>query len=131
MQDDESFLSDVMRAVSEKQWITEGISYKMADLVWPNAGLVIWLDLPLQTIWRRVFWRSFTRLVRGGTKPSGHSVNFSSKFGEKGIVRNMHKIYANIHEQYPNMFTEIGEGNMNLITFRSKGELNQWLKSLG
>lgn len=124
------FLADVKKAVSGKQWIVEGISYKMADLVWPKADFVIWLDLPLRTMWPRVFWRSLQRLITRGSMPSGHPVKFSSEFGRHGIVRNLHKIYANIHDQYPKHFDKAEKGKVNLIRINSRKELDRWLESL-
>ena len=44
-------------------WVIDGNYSATSPVVWPCADTVIWLDLPKQTIMRRVTWRTIRRLI--------------------------------------------------------------------
>ena len=57
----ENFKNKVAAALSSRQWVVDGSYSKVRDLIWPNAEVIIWLDIPLAIILKRFFLRSLTR----------------------------------------------------------------------
>jgi adenylate kinase family enzyme len=44
-------------------WIVVGNYGQVRDLVWRPADTLIWLDLPLSIVMRRLFWRTLRRVL--------------------------------------------------------------------
>jgi adenylate kinase family enzyme len=59
----EELREQVKQIVKQPQWIIAGNYQRTQDLSWPRAELIIWLDLPLWTIYRRLLQRTLTRLI--------------------------------------------------------------------
>ena len=57
-----SFEADVVAFAATDHWVTEDQYVRfLGELLWERADTVVWLDLPLRVIMRRVLWRSVTR----------------------------------------------------------------------
>jgi adenylate kinase family enzyme len=52
--------ADVEHVVAQEKWIVVGNYSRHRALTWPNAELIIWLDLPLHTC----LWRGLRRALR-------------------------------------------------------------------
>lgn len=52
--------ADVEKVVANEKWVIAGNYSRHRDLIWVNADLIIWLDLPLLTC----LWRGFRRSIK-------------------------------------------------------------------
>ncbi len=125
--DPELFRKEIKQATKQDSWITEGVSYKMADIVWSRADIVIWMDPPLYMLYYRVLKRTLKRLLKNEPLPSGHPSSLKRELGKQGVLRNLRKIYKNIHKKYPKQFEEIGTDNLNMVHIKTKRELETFL----
>lgn len=128
--DPELFRKEVEQATGQGSWITEGVSYKMADIVWPRADILVWMDPPFYTLYYRVLKRTLKRLLKNEPLPSGHPSSLKREFSKHGVLRNLRKIYKNIHKKYPEQFEEIGTDSLNMVHITTKGELKAFLHRL-
>jgi adenylate kinase family enzyme len=65
---DNSTLRDRLRAaVTGDAWVVDGNYFSLgsADIVWPRADTIVFLDLPRSTVMRRVLTRSLRRAALG------------------------------------------------------------------
>lgn len=60
----DSFESDVERFTAEPEWVTEWQYSPVRALLAARADLLIWLDLPRQTVMRRITVRTLQRRLR-------------------------------------------------------------------
>ena len=89
--DDTRFRERVDEFTGADRWVVDGnyTSHGVADVVWPRADTVVWLDLPrLTTTWqviRRTLRRALTReeLWNGNREPL---TNFYSLDPEKNVI---------------------------------------------
>lgn len=64
--DDEDFGAKVREAVAGDSWVVAGNYRRVAQpFIWPEAQLVVWLDLPLRTTLPRLIRRSWERSRSG------------------------------------------------------------------
>jgi adenylate kinase family enzyme len=63
--EDEAFRSRVAAFTKGDGWVIDGnyTSHGVAQLVWPRADTVVWLDLPRTTVLRRVVSRTLRRMI--------------------------------------------------------------------
>lgn len=61
----EEFRARVSEAVQAPRWVMSGSYFDaQADISWPLATQVLWLDVGLATVLPRILWRSWTRWRR-------------------------------------------------------------------
>jgi adenylate kinase family enzyme len=82
----EIFRERIEKALTTDGWIVDGSYSKVRDLVWPNAELVIWLDMPLTTILRRFIFRSFRRTFKKEILWSGNQESLRNSIFQKNSL---------------------------------------------
>ncbi len=61
----DTFRERVAAALRTPAWVSDGnYNSRIADLVWRRAETLIWLDLSFPVVFRRLVWRTMTRIVR-------------------------------------------------------------------
>lgn len=70
----------ISQIVSQPQWILVGNYGSTQDISWPEADLVIWLDLPKHLVMRRVLWRTCKRIGYRTPVCNGNYESFSRAF---------------------------------------------------
>jgi len=62
----ETFRARVRAAVAAETWVVEGfyVEEAGAEIVWPRADTLVWLDLPRHVCVPRAVWRSLGQVVR-------------------------------------------------------------------
>jgi len=89
--DDETFRALVDEFTRADRWVVDGnyTSHGVADVVWPRADTIVWVDLPRRTttwrVVRRTIRRAITReeLWNGNREPL---TNFYSLDPEKNVI---------------------------------------------
>ncbi len=63
--DDASFRTSVAAFAQHDAWVIDGnyVSHGVAQVVWPRADTLVWLDPPRTTVLRRVLGRTLRRVV--------------------------------------------------------------------
>jgi adenylate kinase family enzyme len=62
---DDRFQGRVAEFTRRTRWVIDGnyTSHGVADIIWPRADAIVWLDLPRNTVMRRVIRRNIRRAV--------------------------------------------------------------------
>jgi adenylate kinase family enzyme len=63
--DDASFRTSVAAFAQHDAWVIDGnyVSHGVAQVVWPRADTLVWLDPPRTTVLRRVLGRTLRRVI--------------------------------------------------------------------
>lgn len=63
----EAFVARVRDFVSADEWVVDGnyTSAGAAEIVWPLADTIVWMDMPRSLVVRRVLGRTLGQLLRG------------------------------------------------------------------
>lgn len=79
---DDEFRDRVSEFVSGDGWIVDGnyTSHGVAQLVWPRADTVVWMDPPRRTVMARVVRRSLRRAITRQELWNGNRERWSNLF---------------------------------------------------
>ena len=88
---DAQFRAEVAEFVRAKHWVVDGnyTTLAVAELVWPAADTIIWLDPPRRTVMRRVIVRTLRRVITREELWNGNREPWSNLYSfkpEKNII---------------------------------------------
>lgn len=91
----------VTAVVAQKQWVLVGNYGNTQDISWPEADLVIWLDLPKGLLMGRVLWRTCHRILYKTPVCNGNYESFSRAFLHRdSLILWVWNQYASIRQRY-------------------------------
>jgi adenylate kinase family enzyme len=125
---DDEFRDAVRLVVKEPEWICDGVFYNLADIIWPKADIVIWLDLPLKTAYKQVLSRSLGRIIKAQSKPGGQRETLKTAFGRNGIVTKTPHIHRKVTANYEELVKQYVSSD-NLVRLKSRKEVSSWVGS--
>lgn len=116
-----------------EDWVIDGNYSATSAVVWPRADTVIWLDLPRQTIMRRVIWRTIRRVVGRTELWNGNRERWRNLLTwdpeESVISRAWHK-----HPEFRELFTaaaaDPANGHLRFIRLTSPAEVRQFMRDV-
>lgn len=105
---DEDFRRRVSEFVRGDRWVVDGnyASHGVAEVVWPEADTIVWLDLPRSTVMRRVIARTIRRAATRETLWNGNREPWSNFFDprpEKNIIVWAWTRHGPVRERYSRM----------------------------
>lgn len=124
---DEEFRTAVKEVVERPKWICDGVFYNLADIIWPKADIVIWLDVPLKTTYKQVLSRSLGRIIRRQSKPGGQRQTLKTAFGRNGIVTRTPHIHRKVTTNYEKLVPQYVPANK-VVRLKSRKEVSDWLE---
>ena len=111
------------RATTAERWVTDGNFDNDRDLLWRRAELVVWLDLPLSLVLRRVVRRNLGWWAARTPVWGGQPMTLAKALtGARHSLRS----HAQKHAAYPAWLAEL---DARVVRLRSKRELARWLAS--
>ncbi len=83
--DDAAFRAEVAAFVGRDTWVVDGnyTSHGVAQVVWPRADTVVWLDPPRSTVMRRIIRRTIRRVVTREELWNGSRESWSNLYSPK------------------------------------------------
>jgi adenylate kinase family enzyme len=127
MPDDEA-RRQVAALVTEDTWLVTGNYAAVRDLVWRRAQLVVWLDLPMRTVFRRLLWRTIQRLVRRENLGSGNKESIGRLLSRRSILLWATRSYRPLRAEYERAVEVYGD-RLHVVRLRSASAQRQWLAS--
>jgi adenylate kinase family enzyme len=119
--------SSVNEVLAAGHWVIEGNYFdEVADLVWPRADLIVWLDVPRRVGVRRALLRSVRRIVLAEPLWNGNreSLAVLSPRSIASLVRRWPKYSERIVEALADL--EIPAERV--VRLRSDAERERWLQ---
>lgn len=110
-------------------WVVEGNYSKLADVVWHRADVLVWLDLPLSLVVRRIVCRSLRQLAGLDTSTQAQRLTWNRAFfGRRSMLRTAIRKYRNNRPRYAQQVAETAALGVRVVRVRSGREADAWLR---
>jgi adenylate kinase family enzyme len=127
----EIFRERVADSTSGAAWIVDGNYIDLvSDMLWPRADTIIWLDIPLPIILRRIIWRSLGRILRRTELWGGNRETWSAIFGKNSLVKWAVQSHRRHIRELPLRLAPPQLTGVSVVRLRSSAEADRWFASL-
>ena len=128
---DDLFRERVSLALSGDAWVTCG-NYSVArDVAWPRAQMIVWLDYPLRTAMRRLFWRTLRRCFTQEELWNGNRESFRKAFlSKESLFLWLLQTYWRRKREYPVLLKRPEYVHLDVVQLGSPRETERWLDGL-
>jgi adenylate kinase family enzyme len=126
--DNETFRSEVGKAVAGPMWVVDGNYSVVQDIVWNRADTVVWVDLPYLLVMGRVILRTLRRIILRTELWNGNREPFTNLLSldpQKSIIAwtaTRHRIY---HERYLAAEADSLWSGLTFIRLRSRSDVRR------
>ncbi|MFJ8677539.1 hypothetical protein [Streptomyces sp. NPDC093589] len=97
-------------------------------MVWHRADVLVWLDLPLLLVVRRIVYRSLRQLAGLDTSPQAQRLTWKRAFfGRRSLLRTAIRKYRNNRPRYVEQVAETTALGVRVVRLRSGREADVWL----
>ncbi len=132
---DDQFRTRVDEFTGQARWVVDGnyTSHGVADIVWPRADTIVWLDLPRSTVMRRVVKRTIRRAATREILWSGNREPWSNFFDprpEKNIITWTWTRHRNVRKKYEARSGEGTWAHTEVHRLRSQAEVDSLLAQI-
>ncbi|WP_258308184.1 adenylate kinase [Streptomyces sp. NWU339] len=124
----DEFRIEADRITRGASWVVEGNYSKLADVVWHRAEVLVWLDLPLLLVVRRIVYRSLRQLAGLDTSAQARRLTWNRAFfGRRSLLRTAIRKYRNNRPRYAQQVAETAALGVHVVRLRSGRQANAWL----
>ncbi|MFD4371823.1 adenylate kinase [Streptomyces sp. NPDC058486] len=124
----DAFRAEAERVTREDAWVVEGNYSKLADVVWHRAEVLVWLDLPLSLVVRRIAYRSLRQLTGRDTSVQARRLTWKRAFfGRRSLLRTAIRKYSHNRPRYARQVAETAALGVRVVRLRSGREADAWL----
>lgn len=126
------FRQRVQKALAADSWVVDGNYRAVRDLVWPRAGVIVWLDYPLPVILWRLLTRTLRRVSTQEELWSGNRERLRTAFFSRdSLFVWALTTYRRRRQEYSRIFQEPQYRHLLVVRLRSPEQTRAWLKGLG
>jgi adenylate kinase family enzyme len=128
---DDVFRARIEDAMAAPRWVLDG-SYRRltADLVWPRAGVILWLDYPFPRVMWRLLRRTLVRGLRRQELWNGNRESLRAQFlTNDSLFVWARKSHWRHRTEYPEHFRAQGVQDR-VVRLRSPAQAERWLADL-
>src|SRR3990172_11471846 len=130
---DEEFRSIVSDFAEGDRWVIDGnyTSHGVAQVVWPRADTIVWLDPPRRVVMTRVVRRTLRRVINREELWNGNReplTNLYSRDPYKNIVVWAWTRFAHVRHRYQSYLGSPQWAHARVVRLRSRGEVGEVLK---
>jgi len=134
--DDDSFRREVVSFIDGGEWVVDGnyVGLGIADLVWPRADTVVWVDPPKSVVMSRVVRRTLRRVVTREELWNGNRepwTNLYSRDPYENIIVWAWTRYAAVRERYEAMLVDGTWAHLDVVRLRTRGDVRRFVRSIG
>ena len=130
---DPEFREEVARFVAGDRWVVDGnyTSHGVAQIVWPRADTVIWLDPSRSLVMRRVVGRTLRRVATREELWSGNRepwTNLYSRDPYKNIIVWAWTRHGHVRQKYEGMLSDGTWDHLEVVRLRTAREVDALLE---
>jgi adenylate kinase family enzyme len=123
----EVFRARVAAAVAGESWVADGNYAKAADLIWPRADLLVWLDYPLPLVLARLFRRTAHRWLTRQELWNGNRERLRDQFTRDSLFLWALGAHARHRRDFPVRLARPEHAHLTVVRLRSPRETKEWL----
>jgi adenylate kinase family enzyme len=121
---DPDFRAEVADFISGERWVVDGnyTSHGVAELVWPRADTVVWLDPSRPVVMRRVIKRTLRRTITREELWNGNRekwTNLYSPKAEENVILWAWTRFRHTREKYEAMLTDGTWSHLTVVRLRT------------
>lgn len=118
--------------VAAERWVVDGNYFSQggAEVIWPAADTIVWIDLPRHIAVPRVLRRSVRRAVTQVELWNGNREGWNI-LRPDSIIRFAYTAWPKYGERYRGIVASGEFAHLNWVILRSPREVRQWLELLG
>jgi adenylate kinase family enzyme len=124
----EQFTARVAEIAAGPRWVFDG-NYidRTSATLWPQADLIVWLDLRLPVVLKRIVVRTVTRIVRRTELFNGNVERWSALFGRNSLLSWAVTSQRRHRRELPGRLTELAAAGVAVVRLRSGRAAAKWL----
>lgn len=127
-----TFRERVSQALSGPSWVVDGNYAKVRDITWTRADTLVWLDLPLGLVLKRLLSRTYRRWISRQELWSGNRETLKGAFFSKdSLLLWMLKSRKKHRRDYPRLVKTPEYEHLKVIHLTREGQMDAWLEHLG
>lgn len=128
---DEVFRAAVDAATAEDAWVIGANYSRVRDLVWGRAQAVVWLDLPLALVLRRLLSRTVKRVVTGEELWNGNRETWRAAFfSRESLFPFSVRQHGQFRRELPALLAAPEWRHLKVWRLRSAAHVAGWLEEL-
>ncbi|MEC7838606.1 MAG: shikimate kinase [Chlamydiota bacterium] len=125
----DEFCELVQKEVAGESWIISGNYSKTHHNIWPQADLIIWIDLPIYLCLWRGLKRSLSRILSREKCCNGNYESLRRLLGKDSILLWIGKTHSRRRRTYQNYFTS-NQHSKTLLHLTSAHQVSKFLDNL-
>jgi adenylate kinase family enzyme len=128
---------DAVRSFADGDaWIIDGnyTIHGIADIVWPQADTIVWLDLSRSQTMRRIVPRTLRRLARREALWNGNRERWTKLVDprpEENVILWAWARHPTVRRDYADRFAAAQSSHLTLIRLRTPAEIDEFVRSIG
>jgi adenylate kinase family enzyme len=127
---DDQFLGSVTAWADRDEWVIDGNYSLVRDLLWARANVVVWIDLSLIVVLRRLLARTVGRLISREDLGNGNRERIGRVFGRRSILLWAIRSHGPLREEYERKCAAIRDSGVEVVRLRSPSDERDWLAHL-
>lgn len=124
----QEFRARVRDIIAQETWIIHGNYASVRDLAWQAADVVVWLDLSLPVVVRRLVLRTVTRLRTRENVAGDNKERIGRLLGPRSIFRWAVQSHRPLRAEYERAQSVYGDRTV-VVRLRSPHEQRRWLEA--
>lgn len=127
---------DAVRSFADRDsWIIDGnyARHGIADIVWPRADTIVWLDLSRSQTMRRIVPRTLRRIARSEELWNGNRERWTKLVDprpEENVILWAWTRHSTVRRDYGHRFVAAQGSHLTLIRLRTPAEIDAFVQSL-
>ena len=119
-------------AIAEESWVVDGnYSSSVADLVWPRATTLVWLNYPFRVVIWRAWRRTISRVITRKKLYSGNRESFAMAFfSQESILWWVITTFRRRRREYQAVFQRGDFPHLDVIELKRPADADRLLQSL-
>jgi adenylate kinase family enzyme len=128
---EEEFNQRVREATEEGDWTIDGNYRAVRELIWRRVDTIVWLDIQFLPVFLRIVWRTIRRIITQEELWNNNTEKLESLVGKYGMPLWVIQIHKKRKAEYPPLLADPKLSHVDIKVFKSLGEVNRWIESLG
>lgn len=127
----EEFTRTVEEIAQRPRWVVDG-NYvdRVSGSLWPQADVVIWLDLPLWVIVPRIVRRTVVRILGRAELWNGNRERWSALLGRNSLLVWAVRSHRRLRQELPGRLNKLSTSGVRVVRLRSAAASRRWLADL-